>query len=456
MVQHWKEIIPVDRYIVKCNGLLHEYDRKIITLLYQPLIGAKSYSLFMTLWSELEQNRLWGEETAHHSLMAIMQNSLKEIYEERIKLEGIGLLRTFLKEEGEDKLYIYELQPPLDPNDFFEDGMLNIYLYNRLGKSKYVKLKKFFCDRELIGEAKNVTRSFDDVFTSIKPSELLTSVEASESAGQGLIKREDASSPHIEDDVFDFDLFYAGLSDAIIPKSSITPKVKETIKKLAYLYGIDPISMKNVIMNSMDADDSIVIEELRKSARTWYQFEHGEKLPSLAEKTQPAAKRKVSNPSTQEEEMAYQLETISPRQFLKDVAGGIEPSAGDLQIIEETMFRQKLLPGVVNVLIYYVMLKTDMKLTKTYVQKIASHWARKKITTVPEAMSLAKQEHKQYQEWASGKKNSRKAAPIRKEKLPSWLKAGGEEGQPAAEQKAVPGDKGNDLDDIINSYLTEK
>ncbi|HZH58926.1 MAG TPA: DnaD domain protein, partial [Metabacillus sp.] len=130
---------------------------------------------------------------------------------------------------------------------------------------------------------------------------------------------------------------------------------------------------------------------------------------------------------SQEEELMYQLETISPRQFLTDVAGGIPPSVSDLQIIEEVMVQQKLEPGVVNVLIYYVMLKTDMKLTRAYVQKIASHWTRKHIKTVKEAMDLAKQEHRQYQQWAeekttTKKKSSNQRTPIRKEVLPSWLK----------------------------------
>lgn len=88
------------------------------------------------------------------------------------------------------------------------------------------------------------------------------------------------------------------------------------------------------------------------------------------------------------------------------------------------MFKQKLLPGVVNVLVQYVMLKTDMKLTKGYIEKIASHWSRKKISTVRDAMRLAKSEHKQYLEWAEGKKtpsSSGKRKPVRKEVLPDWF-----------------------------------
>ena len=94
------------------------------------------------------------------------------------------------------------------------------------------------------------------------------------------------------------------------------------------------------------------------------------------------------------------------REVLKDISGGAEPSKTDLQIIEEIMFSQKLLPGVINVLIQYVMLKTDMKLTKGYIEKIAGQWVRKNIRTVKDAMDLAKKEHKQYMEWAQGKKKS--------------------------------------------------
>ncbi len=70
------------------------------------------------------------------------------------------------------------------------------------------------------------------------------------------------------------------------------------------------------------------------------------------------------------------------------------------------MMNQKLTPGVVNVLIYYVMLRSDMKLAKTYVEKIAGHWARKKVGTVAEAMALAKEENRQYQEWAETEERS--------------------------------------------------
>jgi replication initiation and membrane attachment protein len=398
-------------------------------LLYQPLIGSRAFSLYMTLWGELDQ-QFCGEETTHHSLMAIMQCSLKEIYEERLKLEGIGLLKTYVDRAQDPKLFVYELQPPLTPERFFADGVLNIFLYNRVGRSKFQKLKQFFTvpsiDRKRFSA---VTRSFNDVFESVHPEQLVASLNAEASddmrtpEGRQYIGRREESYA-LGDEVFDFDLFFAGLSRHMVPKRAITAKVREAIKKLAFLYGIHPLEMQKLVMDVIDPAEHIDIEALRKAARDWYQFERGAEWPSLTTRVQPLSERTMANvePKTEEEKLIQYFETISPRQLLIDISGGAEPLASDLKLIEDVMFQQKLLPGVVNVLIHYVMLRTDMKLTKAYVEKIASHWARKKIRTVKEAMELAKKEAEKYQSWANekGKKTTTKKT-VRKEMLPEWL-----------------------------------
>src|SRR3954466_15722362 len=137
MSMHWQELLPADQYKVSTAGLLHDYDRKIVTRLYQPLIGPVCFSLYMTLWSELEENRLWSEPTTHYSLMNTMGLNLRAIYEARLQLEGIGLLNGYKKETSEAKEFVYEINPPLSPKAFFTDGMLNIYLFKKMGKAQY-------------------------------------------------------------------------------------------------------------------------------------------------------------------------------------------------------------------------------------------------------------------------------------------------------------------------------
>ncbi|WP_370874985.1 replication initiation and membrane attachment family protein [Cytobacillus purgationiresistens] len=431
MAQHWKEIIPVDRYAVAMDGLLHEYDRKILTLLYQPLIGPTCLSLYMTLWAEVEENRLWSTVNSHHSLMNFMGIGLKEIYEARQKLEGIGLLKVYVKNEEEGRSFIYELIPPLTPEQYFLDGMLNIYLFKKIGKKQYVRLKRFFSDQSLSSQTgyTDITRSFQDVYTSShnSPNDYYEELQTSED--DTYIGRGTAKTIQVEVSGFDFELLEAGLSESLVPKKALTKKVREAISNLAFLYEIDAIQMKNIVIGSVNEDSEIPMDELRKSARDWYQFQHQDQLPSLVDRTQPLTHHTSKNePQTQEEQLLHYLDTTSPRQLLKDISGGAEPSVGDIRIVEDVMFQQKLFPGVVNVLIQYVLLRTDMKLTKGYVEKIASHWARKKVQTSTEAMTLAKKEHKQYLDWAEGKKAPKKSTmknkTVRTELLPDWFEDG--------------------------------
>ncbi|WP_071396982.1 replication initiation and membrane attachment family protein [Bacillus tuaregi] len=432
MTQHWQELLPIDRYVVAANGLLHDYDRKVLTFLYQPLIGAGCISLYMTLWAELEENRLWSESHSHHSLMNFMDMNLKAIYENRLKLEGIGLLRAYLKKDEDKRAFIYELQPPLTPEQFLSDGMLNIYLYRKIGKSQYARVKRFFSEKTIDhSEFTQVTKEFQDVFSSGHPSVLAydaeTRSDTSISEAERFIGRGDGNSIKTEPVDFNFDLLLAGIHENLITKSAFTLQVREAVSNLAFLYGIDALQMKNIVISAITENNEIDVEELRKSARDWYQFEHQDHLPSLIDRTQPPIFQTAKQePETQEERLVYYFENTSPLQFLRDKSGGAEPSKADIKIIEDVMFQQKLNPGVVNVLIDNVLQKTDMKLTKNYVEKIASHWARKNIKTVKDAMDLAKMEHRQYAEWAETKKTAAKQTtskkkPIRTEVIPEWF-----------------------------------
>ncbi|MED3564313.1 Replication initiation and membrane attachment protein, partial [Bacillus xiapuensis] len=353
MAQHWQELIPIDRYIVAANGLLHEYDRKVLTFLYQPLIGSTCFSLYMTLWAELEENRLWSEPSSHHLLMNLLGLNLKDIYEARLKLEGIGLLKTYVKMDEEERSFIYELHPPLSPEQFFLDGMLNIFLYRKIGKNHFARLKRFFTDQQKPLEESfvEVTKEFQDVFASATPGSLQymqnIQSELNPEDDQQFIGRNEQKPIVIDVNTFNFDLLQAGLNDSLVPKKALTPKVKEVISNLAFLYNIDPIQMKNIVLGAINESNEIDSEELRKAARDWYQYVHYDQLPSLIERTQPPLYRvQLEEPKTQEEQLIRSLETTSPVKVFKDSSGGVEPSTSDLDIIEEVMFKQKLLPGV--------------------------------------------------------------------------------------------------------------
>jgi replication initiation and membrane attachment protein len=444
MTSHWKELLASDQYIVRSNGMLHEYDQKVLTMLYQPLIGATAYSLYMTLWMLIDKDTLWGKENSHRNLMNLMGTDLKQIHLFRSKLEGIGLLNVYLKQEETHKSFIYELQPPLTPDKFFTDGMLEVFLFNRIGKKKFDDLKKQFLTTKIAtDEYKNITKSFNEVFETLHASELmptgdsemLASFEVAENeqyvedtSGKGVTVQEHALP-------FDFQLLLEDLSSVFVPKEAVTAKVKEAIVKLAYIYNInDPLQMSKIIQNAFLHEQTIDINELRKEIQRWYQFEHENKLPFLSLRHQPKKFQQLADksPQTDEERTIKEYETVTPYDLLRQRSGGGKPALADLKVIESVMLEQGLLPGVVNVLVDYVLYINNLKLPKGYVEKIAAYWARKQVKTVKDAMTIAREENRKYKDWLKQKSEPKRAATrkqgVREDVLPKWMKAENEKG----------------------------
>ncbi|WP_026671580.1 replication initiation and membrane attachment family protein [Alkalihalobacterium bogoriense] len=435
MSWHWTELLPIDRYTVRTVDHLHELDQKVLTLLYQPLIGTMAYSLYMTLWGDLETDRYISGENSHRYLMTVMDVPLQHIYEQRKKLEGIGLLKTYKKKEEESSMYIYELHPPMSPFQFFQNDVLSVFLYNRIGKTKYRQVReRFIIDSINKDDYHEVTRAFDEVFSSLHHSEIVRHYQSEVSdvmeieQEKDLIQRDKNDPLVFMESKFDFELLEADLSNIIAPKELLTKDVRETIVKLAFVYRIQPLEMSRVIQRAVIHDDEIDLQMLRKKVQDWYKLEHGSEPPSLGLRTQPIPLQtmKDKEPSTEEERMVKLYETTSPIALLESRGEGAKVADADAKIVESLILDYQLTPGVANVLLDYTLFRNDMKLSKAFVDKIAGHWSRKKIKTVIEAMQLAKDEHKKAAEFQQQAKKApvSKTKPkqsIRKDKLPKWL-----------------------------------
>ena len=104
-------ILPADTYIVVNKTILNEEDKKLITLLYQPIIGHVAVSLYLTLIDDLNKSLIMSDDLTHHHLMATMQLKLEDIVIAREKLEACGLLKTYFK-QGNVNNYVYLLYSP--------------------------------------------------------------------------------------------------------------------------------------------------------------------------------------------------------------------------------------------------------------------------------------------------------------------------------------------------------
>ncbi|MBY6035228.1 DnaD domain protein [Fictibacillus nanhaiensis] len=460
MTVHFQEVVPVDTYSVQSKGLLHEIDQKVLTLLYQPLVGAFAYSLYMTLWCESNMNQ---QTKKHQHLMNLTQFSLKDILSGRKKLEAIGLLKTFKQDQDNAREYLYELQLPLSPKAFFTDGFLSIYLFNRLGQKRFQEVRETFLVPQKDSDGfKDVTASFSDVFTSLHPSEMTAksyseiTERAVDSENTTLVEKGVQGRVTLGDETFDFEAMVNQISTFIVPKEVLTPKLKEAIYKLAYIYQLEPMDMSRQIQNVYYSTGEITSENLRREIQKWYRFEHEEGLPVLSLRTQPVPLKALHGmePQTKEEEQIKFFEEVSPYRLLEDYSGAT-PAEVDLKLVAYCMLDQNLTPGVTNVLLDYVLTTNDMKLAKGLVERISSHWARKKVQTVSEAMALARDEKRKYKEWQDKKTmkpgfyNGKQQQP--NVAVPDWLKPETNTGVQNKDNDAMEDENRKWLESLLNN-----
>ena len=117
--------------------------------------------------------------------------------------------------------------------------------------------------------------------------------------------------------------------------------------------------------------------------------------------------------------MVYTFENISPYQLLKAKYKGGTPTDRDKKIIEDLLVDQKLAPGVVNVLISYVLKINNEQLNKNYIETIAGQWKRLNIETVEAAMRFTEKKHKELNKVVHKEKTVTKK--VKEEKLPAWF-----------------------------------
>lgn len=99
----------------------------------------------------------------------------------------------------------------------------------------------------------------------------------------------------------------------------------------------------------------------------------------------------MSEQSNKKEKLINYFESVSPYVFIYDSLGEEKATSEDaIDIVEDLREWAGLSDGVINVLLSYVLIKNDMKLSRPYIIKIARHWRDEKVKTVREAIELAK------------------------------------------------------------------
>ena len=396
-----EKVLPADTFIVINKTILNEYDRKLLIMLYQPIIGYKATSLYFSLWMYLDKREIMSNEFTHHQLMMTMQLKLSEIVEAREKLEAIGLLKTYVRKSNINN-FVYEIYSPISAYEFLNNPVLVTALYNNIGKNEYEKIIEYYkVPRISLKEYEEITCSFNEIFKSVN----ISGFERLEN-----VNKYSSNKIKVESKI-DLENIISLIPEELFNVRSLTNETKELINKISFIYNYDDVRMSELIRESLTDKKTIDKQALKINSRKYYQFENSGKLPSLVYRTQPEYLRKPVGDTSNRAKIIYQFETTTPYDYLQSKYKNSKPSKTDIAILEYLLLDMNLNAGVVNVLVDYVLKINNNKLSKNFVDAIASQWAKSKIETVEEAMKIAEKEYK----------NKKKTKKDIKEEKPIWF-----------------------------------
>ncbi|TDL98557.1 hypothetical protein ERX27_01935 [Macrococcus brunensis] len=403
-MQYFSGLRPADRFVVTTNYVETSLTDEILKRLYIPLIGLESIAVYQYLSQFLEKSQV-SDEVTHYIVMNELKMNLSHFEQLRFRLEGIGLMKSFMKVTDEAQHFVYKLISPVMPDQFFNDPMLSVYLFQTVGKERFNQLKRHFCtERFDVSSYQEISKNYIDIYGTPK------SPPASIYAGNDhLIKTRESLGIPVHQQTFDFEMLEMLLAQNMITKEQLTRDVRELIAQLSLLYDIAPTDMRRIILKSLTSNQTISHEDLRRNARDFYQFEHEGNLPALTISAEAEAAPKS------DKNWFEMLDTTSPIEMLASFSQS-EPTVKQKRMVESILEREKLPFGVMNILLQYVLLTSEMKLPQSYIEEIASNWKKLKLSSSEEAYNHAMK--------VEEKKKTRKTVQREKasyEKTPEWL-----------------------------------
>ncbi|WP_339020612.1 DnaD domain protein [Spiroplasma endosymbiont of Atherix ibis] len=372
-------------YRVILKNIIDSSNNKIITYLYQPIIGSKAVSLYFTLINESyiisEFKTITLSNTRLSKITGISKNILSKYLK---KLEALGLLRTL--ENKSKNTIIFNIYSPLEPVEFFNNKVFNSALLSKVKKEDYELIRFTFRDEgELTLESgyKDTSSKFIEVFGEIE--ELKTNetvmIKAKPKRTNALLKGLDYASL----------LNALEKEDIIISANNVM--VKKAIEDVFGSYNISQFEIKEIIKKIYEKDscsfnNSKFYKEVAKLI--FKKDEFSETIPEFNVEL---------NIQNQKNQKLSEMETIEPEEYLLALLISKDKKIKQLdkkfeEIIEFLQNKYKLRNGVINCLFDFVFLKNKGQIVTNYIYKIASTMSENGFKTAPEAFEYLKIAHK--------------------------------------------------------------
>ena len=360
-----------DYYRVSLQSVIAHYDYETMVVFYQPIIGCHATMLYFTLLSESKKEE-WVEVSTHKVLMKQMNLSLMEILDSRRKLEGIGLLKTYRKENGpgEAHSYIYELYAPRTPKEFLKDPLFRRLFEMSVSTKEFKRLLRIYSVKKVPEEHFEITAKYGDVFDD--------TIYAKIPKDERILSR---ISGDISDG-FDEKKFLKAVKENYGMKSKLfSDDVLFEIRRIALLFGLNEMYMVDLILKCYEQNEvnTLDTEALFLLARN-----------SIIYPTQKKNYENDANIYESDSKFAAkinQMNITAPYEYLRLLSDQENPSPSDISILNDLSAKYKLPIGVINAIVSYTLEHNNMALPRAYCEKIGAQMSRLKVTNAMETIN---------------------------------------------------------------------
>ena len=362
-----------DFYEIRVASLITNLDRDSLLELYQPIIGARAASLYLTL-STQKKSPDGGSIFKTDQLLRNMQLTSAEFIAARHYLEAVGLIRTYESDQEDVRCYIYVIYSPKSPKAFFEDVLFSGLLIQSVGEKEAKKLaNKWKVNLTIPEEYHEVSASFVDVYNLNYDDPSFRKDFGTQILGR------DHGRAQLS---FSYDLFFSHIKEnSAIDISSFKKKDMKEIARLATLFGLNEKSMAYIVIDEYIPDGPTHFDFVKIRDKCEQEIRYSQ--------VKNVEKSKVSGDS----ELATKIrmmEDVAPAKFLQYLQQGTKPARSDLAIVDALSKNYGFGNGIINVIVEYVLYKNNNILSKNYAEKIAASLAREGATTTVDAMNYLK------------------------------------------------------------------
>lgn len=426
----WEEVQPNHIYQVFKSVPLTEEGNDGLSYLYQPIIGAQAMALYYALIGDSEDKN--ENEFVHIDMLNALNLGLPDFLKARKRLEGMGLLSVFIKDDPEfGRMFLYRLEEPLHPQSFFQDELYSFLLWSAVGERKFNQMVSRFKPKAVTTSSyQEITSSFSDVYGAIREEAFARKEDELEQVSKEYQLTGDTSLT-MDDNRIDWDFLMDFAKRKYIDPTNFTADFKRKLTLYQNLYGFDEIELVNLMASVVSLTDGQVSQkELDKLVnRQMKQSSPKKQQESLSETEETRRFNTLRQTGFSENDIGLiQLsESTAPADFLQAIKQEKRSFVTDSEnwLLKSLVERSPLPNSVINVLMHYVLaVQKNSSLQANFVNKIATDWSELQITSPEEAIRHVRQLVKESKE-AKTTRNKPRAnnyqKPIRKETLPDWV-----------------------------------